>query len=197
MPTTSGLRSRRGIHLHRTPALAEPSPSPSSNWQGGGRGRRLLTTYRDNVPVTTVVRTIHDLRGTFPPHLVRRAIRQAEFMGLRLDGVETDRTRSDLEREFLRLWARRGLVPPEVNVKLGRWEVDFVWREQRLVVETDSFAYHRGSVAFQDDHARDLDLRAEGFAIHRFTEQQLQEEPGRVIEDVARALTKEDWLPNG
>jgi hypothetical protein len=26
---------------------------------------------------------------------------------------------------------------------------------------------------------------------------QLEEEPGRVIEDVARALTEEDWLPNG
>lgn len=118
-------------------------------------------------------------------------------MGLRLDGIETDRTRSDLEAYFLELCCRHGLPMPGVNVKLGRWEVDFVWREQRLVVETDSFVYHRGSVAFQDDHARDLDLRAEGFAIHRFTEQQLKEEPGRVIEDVARALTKEDWLPNG
>jgi very-short-patch-repair endonuclease len=35
-------------------------------------------------------------------------------------------------------------------MKLGRWEVDFVWRGQRVVVETDSFAYHRGSIAFQD-----------------------------------------------
>lgn len=113
-------------------------------------------------------------------------------MGLRLDGIETDRTRSDLEREFLRLCARRGLPLPEVNVELGRWEVDFLWRSQRLMVEIDSFAYHRGSVAFQDDHARDLDLRGEGFAIHRFTEQQLEEEPGRVVEDVARALTEED-----
>lgn len=118
-------------------------------------------------------------------------------MGLRLDGIESDRTRSDLETYFLELCRRRDLPMPEVNVKLGRWEVDFLWRSQRLVVETDSFAYHRGSVAFQDDHARDLDLRGEGFAIHRFTELQLEEEPGRVIEDVARALTEEDWLPNG
>ena len=36
--------------------------------------------------------------------------------------------------------------------------------------------------------------RAEGFAVHRFSEQQIEEEPGRVIEDVARALTQEDWL---
>jgi very-short-patch-repair endonuclease len=72
----------------------------------------------------------------------------------------------------------------------GRREVDFLWREQRLAVEIDSFAYHRGSVAFQDDRARDLDLRAEGFAIHRFSERQLEEEPGRVVADVARALAR-------
>ncbi|HEX6153778.1 MAG TPA: hypothetical protein VFZ19_09685, partial [Solirubrobacterales bacterium] len=58
VPTTSGRSTRRGIHLHRTPALAEPSPSSSSSAIRGGRGRRLLTTYRDNIPVTTVARTI-------------------------------------------------------------------------------------------------------------------------------------------
>lgn len=65
-----------------------------------------------------------------------------------------------------------------------------LWCERRLVVEIDSFAYHRGSVAFQEDRARDLDLRGEGFAVLRFSERQLEEEPGRVIADVARAL---DW----
>lgn len=144
--------------------------------------------------MTTVPRTIHDLGGSVPPRLVRRAIRQAELMGLRLDGIESDGSRSDLEAAFLDLWRRRGLPAPEVNVKLGRWEVDFLWRDQRLVVEIDSFAYHRGSVAFEDDHARDLDLRAAGYTVHRFTERQLEERPGRVAEDVARALEQEDWF---
>lgn len=141
--------------------------------------------------MTTVARTIEDLRGTVLPYLVRRATRQAEFMGLRLDGIETNRTRSDLEEEFLKLCCRCGLPTPEVNVKVGRWEVDFLWRDRRLVVEIDSFAYHRGSVAFQDDHARDLDLRSKGFTVHRFSERQLEEEPGRVVADVARALAAE------
>ena len=109
-------------------------------------------------------------------------------MGYRLDGVESDRTRSDLETAFLNLWRHHKLPAPEVNAKLGRWEVDFLWRQQRLVVEADSFAYHGGSVAFEDDHARDLDLRAAGFTVLRFSERQLKEEPGRVVADVARAL---------
>lgn len=109
-------------------------------------------------------------------------------MSLRLDGIETDRSRSDLESLFLELCRRHRLPPPEVNVRLGRWEVDFLWRAQRLVVETDSFAYHRGSVAFQEDHARDLDLRQRGFAVRRFSERQLEEQPERVIADVGAAL---------
>jgi very-short-patch-repair endonuclease len=141
--------------------------------------------------VTTVVRTLEDLRAAslLPPHLLRRAIRQAELKGHRLKGVESDRTRSDLESLFLALVERHGLPRPEVNVKLGRWEVDFLWRAERLVVETDFFAYHRGSVAFEDDHARDLDLRAAGYAVLRFTDRQLEDEAGRVVADIREALS--------
>jgi very-short-patch-repair endonuclease len=96
--------------------------------------------------------------------------------------------RSGLEEEFLRLCIQHRLPLPKTNAKVGRWEVDFLWRSERLVVETDSFAYHRGSVSFEDDHARDLDLRSEGFVVLRFTERQLEAEPRRVIADVARAL---------
>jgi very-short-patch-repair endonuclease len=201
VPSTSGRSRRRGIHLHRTPSLAvrppslaEPSPSPSYSQQEGGRGGRLssnLTTHRANIPVTTVPRTLEDLTRTsfLPPHLLRRAIRQAELKGYRLEGVESDRTRSDLESLFLTLLERYGLPHPEVNVKLGRWEVDFLWRDQRLVVEVDFWTYHRGSVAFHADHERDLDLRAAGYAVHRFTDRQLEAEPERVVADIRRELT--------
>jgi very-short-patch-repair endonuclease len=193
VPTTSGRKARRGIHLHRTPALAESSPSPSSNWQRGGRGRRLLTTRRDNIPVTTVNRTIEDLRRSeFPRHLLRRAIRQAELMGLRLDGVESDRTRSDFELAFLDLYRRHHIPPPEVNAKLGRWEVDFLWRSQKVVVEADTWTYHRGSIAFEDDHARDLDLRAAGYTVLRFTDRQLEDEPERVVGVLLAAFKGEE-----
>ena len=189
VPSSAGRKKRRGIHLHRAQALAESSPSPSCLQQEGGQRGRLLVTDRDNIPVTTVSRTIEDLRRSeFPPRLLRRAIRQAELMGLRLDGVGSDRTRSDLEAAFLGLWRRHHIPPPEVNAKLGRWEVDFLWRAQGVVVEVDTWTYHRGSVAFEDDHARDLDLRAAGYTVLRFTDRQLEEEPGHVVADVARAL---------
>jgi very-short-patch-repair endonuclease len=188
IPTTRGSRQRRGIHLHRCPALVQRSSSPSYLQSRGGRGRPLLTTYRNRIPVTTVPRTVADLRGSLPPHLVRRAIRQAELAGHRLEAVESDRTRSDLEAAFLALCRRHGLPAPEVNVKVGRWEVDFLWRSQRVAVEADTFTYHRGSVAFEADHARDLDLRDQGYAVLRFTDRQIEAEPARVAGDLEAAL---------
>src|SRR5690349_9656045 len=80
VPTTNGRAAQRGIHLHRCPSLLtsrEPSPSPSYPAEEGGRGRRLLTTHRHNIPVTTIPRTVEDLEGTVAPRLFRRAKRQA------------------------------------------------------------------------------------------------------------------------
>lgn len=169
--STNGRAKRRGIRLHRV------SLQPSH------------VTRRFGIPLTTVARTIADLSGTVAPYLVRRAIRQAEIAGLRLDGIETNRSRSDLEDDFLDLCRRYGLPRPEVNPRIGRWTVDFLWRAERVAVETDSFAYHRGGVAFEDDHARDLDLRGRGYEVRRFTGRQIREESDRVAADLADVLS--------
>ncbi len=144
-------------------------------------------TERLRIPVTTPAKTISDIEDALPDKLVRRAMRQAELAGYRLD-VESDGTRSDLERDFLQLCRRSGFPKPEVNVKVGRWTVDFLWRAEMVAVETDFYDYHRGRIAFQDDHARDLDLRRLGFAVHRFSEQQLNEQPAEVVTDLRDAL---------
>jgi very-short-patch-repair endonuclease len=149
-----------------------------------------MTTHRHNIPVTTIQRTIDDLEGTVASYLLRRAKRQAELKGVHLEGSEGRRQRSDLEEDFFALVHLHGLALPETNVKLDRWEVDFLWRQQRLVVEIDSFAYHHGSISFHDDHDRDLDLRQLGFVVLRYSERQLEDEPDRIVADVAAALTR-------
>jgi very-short-patch-repair endonuclease len=45
-------------------------------------------------------------------------------------------------------------------------------------------------VAWQDDHARDLDLRSAGYTVLRFTDEQLETEPVRVIRDIERELER-------
>jgi hypothetical protein len=182
VPSHNGRKRRRGIRIHRCATLGAPlSIDPLQKRPAS------LVTVRDRIPVTTVARTITDLPSTLAPYLVRRAIRQAEFLKLPV-GIETDRTRSDLERDFLRLCRRFGLPIPEVNVLIDGMTVDFLWRGVRLVVETDSYATHGGTIAFEDDRERDLRLRRLGYAVHHFSERQLELEPAAVAADVAAAL---------
>jgi very-short-patch-repair endonuclease len=153
-------------------------------------------TLRQGIPVTTPARTIWDLRralsagweGSVSAWELRKAVRQAGVIGLAVE-EGGDRTRSDLEGDFLRLCRRHRLPLPEVNVPIGPYLVDFLWTDKRLVVETDSYLYHRGKAAFQDDHHRDLDLRRRGYGVIRLSEQQIDEEPSLVAETLVATLS--------
>lgn len=186
IPTRNGRARRHGVRIHRRPDLAERATLSTNNLQT--RSPRLVTV-KQRIPATIVARTLEDLqRSDLRPSLVRRAIRQAEFLRLPVGEIETDGTRSDLERDFLRLCRRYYVPQPEVNVPIGRVTVDFLWCDERLIVETDSYVTHGGSIAFEDDRARDMYLRRLGYTVHRFSERQLELEPAAVAEDVVRAL---------
>lgn len=181
IPGYGGKKRQRGIRVHRSRTLLPAQ-----------------VTLRDGIPVTTPARTVADLRrtisalgrkGLISPKELRRAIRQADVLGLPLgDDEERDRTRSDLELDFLGLCRRHRLPAPRVNVRVGRHLVDFLWRDRRVAVETDGYLYHRGREAFQDDRARDLDLRELGFQVIRLSEKQVNEEAPQVAAALRRAL---------
>jgi hypothetical protein len=172
LPSHSGRRRRGGIRIHRCASL-----------------RADQVTERFRIPVTTPARTIEDLRAVVPPYLVRRATRQAELARYPLGpGARTAGTRSDLELDFLAFCAKHGIPRPQVNVRIGRWRVDFLWRAERLAVETDFYDYHRGSVSFEDDHQRDLDLRRAGYAVRRYTGAQIRDHPALVGADLGEVL---------
>lgn len=178
-----GGRSRRtGIRVHRSSLL------PSTD-----------VTLRGGVPVTTPRRTIVDLRRALSyrkavgvsARELRKAIRQANVIGLPIGEEDAaDRTRSDLEGEFLRICRRHRLPLPEVNVLIGSFLVDFLWREELLVVETDCYRYHRGEVAFQDDRRRELELMRLGYGVLRLSDVQIDDAPKDVAEVLAVELRK-------
>jgi len=145
-------------------------------------------TERLRIPVTTPARTLSDIRATCPAWEVRKATRQAEFLRLPLGGIETDGSRSDLETDFLALCAHHRIPEPEVNVKVGRFAVDFLWRAERVVVETDFYEYHRGRTGFRDDRSRDLELRRHGLDVRRYSEELVNDHPGKVAADLRDAL---------
>lgn len=148
-----------------------------------------LVTVRDRIPVTSVARTVDDLRRTASARLARRAQRQAE-LGKHALSPRTRRldTRSDLEDDFLAFLRRHGLPAPETKARIGRYEVDFLWRSQHLVVETDFYGTHRGEVSFEDDHRRDMNLRRMGFSVRRYTGAQIRNHPAEVVADLGEVL---------
>jgi very-short-patch-repair endonuclease len=100
-------------------------------------------------------------------------------------------TRSRLERRFLPLAKDVGLPVPETKVWVNGFEVDFLWPELRLVVETDSLRHHRTPAQQARDRLRDQAHAAAGFTPLRFTHEQVRYEPEHVrdvLGDVARRL---------
>lgn len=88
------------------------------------------------------------------------------------------------------LCGRYRLPAPEVNVRIGPYLVDFLWREQRLVVETDGYRFHRGEVAFREDRVRELELMRRGYGVLRLAETQIDEAPEHVAEVLDAELKK-------
>jgi len=99
-------------------------------------------------------------------------------------------TRSRAEKAFLKLIREARLPAPQVNQKLGRYVPDFMWREQRLIVELDSYQFHAGPNDFHNDREKDLVYRDAGFDVLRPTRNHVIHEPARVLVSVVRALER-------
>jgi very-short-patch-repair endonuclease len=172
VPGDAGRRSRDRIRIHRSSTLAPGD-----------------CTARYAIPVTKPARTLEDLRRTLPWTRFAPALREAEFLRLPIgDQFEPDHTRTELEARFLALCRRHRLPRPEVNVRVGRFRVDFLWGDQRLIVEVDGWEAHRTRSAFEEDRARDVRLRLLGYTVVRFTWRQLTEHPGEVAATVRAFL---------
>jgi hypothetical protein len=171
----------------------------------GTRWRRL--------PITTVPRTLLDLAAEASIDLLRRALAQADYRQLlRVDDVAAvcghgrpgsallrkalerheprlAMTRSELERLFLALCEAAGIVLPEVNVVVEGWTVDALWRHERVVVELDGRDNHSSAGQIDRDRRKDLQLRAAGYVVLRYTWAQVVYEPAAVIADLLAALS--------
>jgi very-short-patch-repair endonuclease len=189
--------SRAGIRLHRPVHPLDP--------RDAGRFHRI--------PITKPARTVLDLAASLTSRELERALEEAyarrrvtqgmleEILARseRARGAAALRqllaehtgpalTRSEAEARLLDLIRRAQLPHPAVNARIGRHEVDFLWRAQRLVVEVDGFQFHSSRVAFERDRLRDADLQGRGFRVIRVTWRQIVDEPEAMLVRIARAL---------
>jgi very-short-patch-repair endonuclease len=172
VPRRTGMAKRNGITLHRSSTLIARH-----------------CTRRDGIPVTTPARTLADLRPLLSPAQFASAVREAEFLRLPIgDQPETEGARTDLEERMVAVCRRHRLPQPEVNVKVDRFEVDFLWRELRLIAEVDGWDAHRTRSAFEEDRARDARLSVLGYEVVRFTWRQLTRDQRAVAKTIRTLL---------
>jgi very-short-patch-repair endonuclease len=75
-----------------------------------------------------------------------------------------------------------------VNIHREGWLVDATWPDRGVVVEVDGWQGHRAPAQLERDHQRDLELRAAGYIVLRYTRRQLIETPDAVAQDIRRYL---------
>jgi very-short-patch-repair endonuclease len=188
-------RKRPGIRIHRPRQPAE-------------------TTQRHGIPVTTPARTVLDLAARVTESRLHSVLNQAEIRELTdyraLDAMArahrghhgasrleatlrtyyagSDLYRSDLEILFTQLCARHGLPRPRINQPVQGKEVDFLFPDNLLIVEVDSWRYHKTRRAFEEDRARDVLTTQAGYRTLRFTDRQLTRQPNAVTDAIAAVL---------
>jgi very-short-patch-repair endonuclease len=183
--------------------------------QAGVRIHRVALTrgevrLREGLRVTSPERTLHDLATTLHRDDLERTLNEAEVQGLttatrlhsylarssRPQGTaalhealrDENVTKSELQRQMLGLIRRVGLPEPRTEAYVEGYTVDFLWPEQRVIVETDGHAAHGTRRRFETDRARDAHLTACGYRVLRFTWRQLTREPEIVAARLAAAL---------
>ncbi len=172
------------------------------------------------IPVTGLSRTLLDLAAVLSRAQLGRALNEAEVLGLtdrisirtllerypRRRGTALLRrllrdedslrgiTRRELEARFAAILATTDLPRPQRNVDLavgGRFfEIDCLWREQRLAVELDGRATHGTGMAFEKDRERDRLLQVDGWRAVRITWRQLRDDAPAVVADLRRLLRR-------
>ena len=95
-------------------------------------------------------------------------------------------TRSPLEDFFLAFCTKYGLPVPRLNVSLFGHEVDALFEEERLIVEIDSWRFHKDHQSFEADRERDATAIEYGFGTFRVTQTRLTRNPEREAKRLKR-----------
>jgi len=172
----------------------------------------------DLVPCTSPARTIVDLAGGVGEGSLRRTIEQAAVLQLldvaEIDAILLGprrrgssclrrilkdwrrypelRLRSRMEARLLPLLSQGGLPIPGCNemLRIGEqsFEIDFLWRQQRLAVETDGGRFHDNPSAQARDLERNRALAGAGFRVLRLRWEELRDRPEVTIAKIGRLL---------
>jgi hypothetical protein len=183
--TTSANRRPAGITVHRSATLTR-------------RDKRRC----HGIPVTSPARSLLDAAPLLPPRQLKRAVNDAlhspflkrsdlaevclrcpRHPGVKLLAEFIDTadgpTRSGWEDTFVPFCERFGLPRPLIDTKVLGHEADAYFEAEQLIVELDSWEFHRDRDAFERDRDRDADMLAARIATVRVTSRRLTNTPAR------------------
>jgi very-short-patch-repair endonuclease len=190
--------SPRGVVVHRTSRL-----HPSA------------TRVHKGLPVTSPARTLLDLADLLPQSELEWAVDEAITQTLvtrpelerlvrsaqgrrgaarlgkavaRHTGPSVSKSRA--ERRLREIVRAARLPEPLTNVRVHGCLVDAYWPEHGLVVEVDSYKFHRTRPKLERDSAKGAKLVAMGLSVMRFTWPQMEETPLVVTARLAQALAR-------
>ena len=190
--TPRRCRSRRGLVVHGDHALER--------------------IWHRRFPTTTIPQTLLDIAATEPRRRLRKALASADYRKwLDLPAIEATlgrgrrgtarlrdalaehqprlaRTRSELEIAFLTLCESAGIPLPDVNERLAGWDIDAMFRAQRIAVELDGYDNHHTPAQLRRDRRKEMAIRKAGFVPVRYSPEQVFEQPQEVAADVLRLL---------
>jgi very-short-patch-repair endonuclease len=194
---------QEGIRLHRTTSL-----------------KRYELRERHGIPVTAAPRTLIDFAASARSSELEQAVAEAFALGLTnralllraiedapgrrgvarlrslLEGERRPkRTRSKPEHELLVALRAAGVLEPETNYQIGRWEVDFYWPKHSLIFEVDGYAAHSSPTAFERDRRKAAELADLGLEVRRISAKQVRDELKQTVERIAAALAARSSSP--
>jgi predicted transcriptional regulator of viral defense system len=195
MVPRTGERDRAGVRFHRPKIYG-----PQDRWVFDGIP--CTTVARTLVDLGAVLRLQQLERAVEQAELLRlldvkaitdvlaRISRPRGVRNLRrclgAERLDASLTQSNLERRFLRLCVDAGLPRPTLQHPIeyapGAWhKVDFAWPDRRLAVEIDGGAVHTTRTAARRDRHLDRQIRATGWGLERFMEDDVVDTPAIVL----------------
>ena len=191
--TLVGRRVRReGIRAH---VFAEFHPGDRDRW----RGLLVSTPARALLEVAPEL-SAEDLAEAVERAQVKRLVTQRglEAVLSRAGGHPGVRplrallgepfTRSKAERLVVALVRAARLPEPAFNAMAEGFEVDVLWRRERVVLEFDSYEFHATSAAFERDRRRTAALTRGRYLVLRTTWGELTRESHALVARTAEAL---------
>ncbi len=183
--TVLGDRRPTGIVVHRSTTLRRRDLTSHLGIRVTSPARTLMDTCprpNDKALKRTVNKALHSPwlnEGQLAETLARHRTLPATKRIAPLIGLPGTPTRAGWEDDFSSFCENHGLPAPVMGAPIHGYLVDALFVAEQVIVELDSWEFHKNRIAFETDRERDVDALAHGFVTVRMTWDRIHEGPQR------------------